>query len=341
MQLTRRAFVAATLGTPLANAARAADGFLRPPPSSTDPRYAAYSLQGAYAASESPLAMVLPRLRTRVLVFYPAGAPSGRLVVFSHGLLSEPQVYRALLGHWATHGFVVACPIHDDSLMERGLRMRSAAADGGAAWNLGGVAGDAEAWRARAQACISALDEVATISNAINMVALSERPLVAGHGFGAFTGMLLSGATARSKEGDTLAIPDQRFYASALLSPYGEGAFGLDASSWEGVARPVLAVTGKGDFDASGQDGIRRTDVFTKSPAGYKHLAMIRDATPGMFTGQRAGSDPRELMRFDDVKAVTTAFMKAYGYHDTQAFADICGDWFLQASLRRLDFAYR
>lgn len=341
MRLTRRTFVAAALGTPLSTAATSADGFLRPPPSSTDPRYATYSLQGSYAASDSPLAIELPQSRTRVLVFHPLSAPSGRFVVFSHGLLSEPQVYRALLGHWASQGFVVACPIHDDSLMERGLRMRSAAADGGAAWNLGGVAGDAEAWRSRAQACISTLNEVAAISNSINMVALSERPLIAGHGFGAFTAMLLSGATARSKDGETLAMPDQRFYGSVLLSPYGEGAFGLDAGSWEGVTRPVLAVTGKGDYDASGQDGNRRTDVFAKSPPGYKHLALMRDASPGMFTGQRAGTDPREAMRFDDVKAVTTAFMKAYGYHDAQAFSDICGDWFLQASLRRLDFIYR
>ena len=341
MQLTRRAFVAATLGASIPTGAVATDGFLRPPPSSTDPRYAAYSLQGTYAANESPLAMVLPRSRTRVLVFHPIAAPSGRFVVFSHGLLSEPQVYRALLAHWASHGFVIACPIHDDSLMERGLRMRSAAAAGGAAWNLGGVAGDAETWRTRAQACISALDDVAAISNAINMVALSERPLIVGHGFGAFTAMLLSGATARSKEGDTLAMAEQRFYGAALLSPYGEGAFGLDSASWKGVRCPILAVTGNGDSDASGQDGDRRADVFVKSPAGYKHLAMLRQATPSMFAGQRAGMDPKESMRFDDVKAVTTAFMKAYGYHDTQAFGDICGDWFLQASLRRLDFSYR
>lgn len=339
MPLTRRAFVAACMVAPAAKTR--ADDFLRPPPSSTDPRYAGYSLQGSYAPTESPIAMTLPGSGTRVLVFHPLGAPSGRLVVFSHGLLSEPQVYRALLSHLASHGFIVACPIHDDSLMERGLRLRSAAVNGGAAWNLGGISGDTDAWRARAHACASVLDGAAAVSNAVNMVALSERPIIVGHGLGAFTAMLLMGASAKARDGQSLALPDARFYGGAMLSPYGEGAFGLDGTSWAGMTRPLLAVTGKGDFDASGQDGDRRADVFSKTPPGYKHLAMLRDASPSMFSGQRATTEPKELMRFDDVKAVTTAFLKAYGYHDQQAFSDIVGDWFLQASQRRLDFSYR
>lgn len=339
MSLTRRGFAAACMAAPFSFAR--ADDFLRPPPSSTDPRYAMYSLQGSYAPTEAPVGLALPASGTRVLVFHPLGAPSGRLAVFSHGLLSEPQVYRSLLSHLASHGFIVACPIHDDSLMERGLRLRSAAVDGGAAWNLGGISGDADAWAARARACASVLDEASVVSNAVNMVALTERPLLVGHGLGAFTAMLLMGASARSGNGRVLSLADQRFYGAALLSPYGEGAFGLDANSWSGMMRPILAVTGKGDFDASGQDGDRRADVFNKTPPGYKHLAMLRDASPSMFSGQRARTEPKELMRFDDVKAVTTAFLKAYGYHDRQAFADIVGDWFLQASMRRLDFSYR
>ena len=135
---------------------------------------------------------------------------SGRLAIFSHGLLSEPQVYRSLLSHLASHGFIVACPIHDDSLMERGLRMRSAAVDGGAAWNLGGISGDADAWAARARACASVLDEASVVLNAVNMVALTERPLLVGHELGAFTAMLLMGASARSGDGRARAPASAR-----------------------------------------------------------------------------------------------------------------------------------
>src|SRR3546814_8077628 len=65
-------------------------------------------------------------------------------------------------------------------------------------------------------------------------------------------------------------------------------------------------------------------------------LAWWETGTHSMYTGQRARSDSAERLLFEDVKAVTTAFLVAYGFYDEEAFASVSGNLFQRVSRERV-----
>jgi hypothetical protein len=99
--------------------------------------------------------------------------------------------------------------------------------------------------------------------------------------------------------------------AFVLISPQGRGAL-LDESSWKGMTRPAVVVTGSNDLGRSGQPVKWRLDPFHLSPGQDKYLLFVDGAHHGFggITGTRGyrnagAANPNHLAY---VQSVTTAF---------------------------------
>lgn len=336
--LTRRAVLAGLAGAAVPGVARA-QMVLRPPAAGTDVRYVRYSQDGPKLGGENAKVIAIPDLGFKAAVHTPRAA-EGRLVVFSHGALADPQFYRPLLSHWASHGFVVVAPIHDDSVIERGLLARRDDPRTGTSWEIKRLLGDANAWQQRAIMCSDILNATETISRLVGCRIVSDRAVIAGHDYGAYCAQLMLGMTADSDDGG-LDMPDKRYTAAIALSPQGTGIMGLTEKSWAKVERPMMWGVAGLENDANKQGFAAKQDAFKYAPGNYRHLALEPDAGAQWFSGQKARVNRDESARFDDLKAVTLAFLFAYVNQEEQAFKDLYGDFFGMATSRRLELASR
>jgi len=312
---------------------------IRPEMRGVDPRYAAYATVGPYTFPESPISF--RTARSNMVVFHPEGARSARIVVFSHGALADPLTYAALLRHWASHGFVVAAPLHEDAVIENGLKLRRSSAAGVAEWQIGNLLEDEKAWRERTDACSACLDAIPLLSKATGIRVMDERPVIAGHGYGSFIAQILLGARVKGGDGGPAEYVDTRFFSGILMSPQGAGVMRLDKESWAGVANPLLSLIAPNERDFTGQPPEARLDPYRLSKAGYKHLGRLRGGDGTTFSGRSAGSSPEQGALFTVIKAITTGFLHAYSSYDETAFADMGSDFFERMSLGVIDEARR
>jgi pimeloyl-ACP methyl ester carboxylesterase len=105
--------------------------------------------------------------------------------------------------------------------------------------------------------------------------------ILIGHSMGAATTMLEAGAVATFGR-----FGSDRFDTYVALSPQGVGVF-WTATSWTGVRKPVLMITGTRDKGADG-DYTTRLSAFQNMPAGPHRLAIIDSANHMQMSG---GSD--------------------------------------------------
>src|SRR5690606_18158863 len=130
-------------------------------------------------------------------------------------------------------------PIHDDSVIERGLIARSRDVKGHSRWEFGKLLNDVGAWGGRARSCGIVIDSVPILSRTLGIEIEAERPIIVGHDYGAYTAQILLGASVSTSEGGGPRVfADSRFFAGILLSPQGSGTMGLTPDSWNQVARP-------------------------------------------------------------------------------------------------------
>lgn len=303
-----------------------------------DSDYIRYARSGPYRTNQDPvytwIGLSESDDKVQVLVTWSRDISNPRLIVFSHGAVTEPHLYRYLYMHWASHGYIVVAPVHDDSVIRRGLSIRQADAHGGAIWDFSGLLHDFELWENRTRACSSVLDEVPVLNRTFGIEINAERPIIIGHSYGAFTAQLLLGATVRTQRGEANYM-DPRWAGSILMSPQGAGIMGLHEQSWVSLSRPLLVLTGGMDADASGQDAGRKADIFWRSPPKFKHFGYMANGDFTIYTGQSARPGNYEERLFADLRSVTTAFLKAYAEHDTTAYGHLLDDYF---SARTLEF---
>lgn len=337
--VSRRRMLAALLAATAVSPAKAAEPIITPlsPSATSRTRYARFANPGPRGYPQQPV-HIEPVPGLRLVAYMPPQAREARVVIFSHGELALPNVYSNLLAHWASHGFAVLAPIHDDSVIENGLRARRQNAQLGVSWDLDSLVADAEAWRLRARLCRAVLDVVPSLEKSSGVRLLTDRPIIAGHSYGAYTAQLLLGAKAVSETGEALEEAEPRFYAGMLLSSQGRGMMGLVDGSWDSLSRPFLLATGQGD---SGQDPSVKIEPFALSPAGNKHLAWFSRITPTLYSGQQVRPGTADELIFQDLLAVTTAFLVAYADYHPEVFAELSGDYYARLSERRLDMRYR
>jgi pimeloyl-ACP methyl ester carboxylesterase len=343
---TRRHFLAGggaiATATPLAALAGPQDDLVIAPVTPTsgqDTPYARFANQGAIGLPVGAL-RIEPKAGLRLDVYLPPHRTRGKVVIFSHGEEALPQIYARMLGHWASHGFAVIAPLHDDSVLVNGLKAHTQGARE-STWNVRAILDDTTSWRARTAAVKACLDALPVIEEETGFRMDDVRPIVVGHSFGAFTAQLIVGATASVADGTRLEARDPRFYGAVLLSPQGRGVLGLDDKSWTGVDRPLMVMTGNGDTDATGQTPEQKAEAFSLSPAGHKHLAWFDHVRPSTFTGQQVAAGSKEELVFFDILAMTTAFLVAYGDYDKETFSELSGKYFDDACDGRLATSYR
>lgn len=257
------------------------------------------------------------------------GASRHPLIVFSHGMGGSSDAFATPSEHWASHGYIVIHPTHDDSIKLRRARgekvtMQSFIAAGTRQVDPIGRVKDITLILDRLGELESRIDALIDKDGAGRID--RERVCMAGHSAGAFTTQMIVGVKmgGRLAALRTARFADPRIKCFIPISPQGVGMAGMNESSWHDVKLPMLAVTGSEDFSPiSNESPESRGHCFDYSAAtGNKYLLWIEGAKHSSFGGKLG--DPESVRHAVDVsmKCVTTAFLDAYLRADDRAL-----DW--------------
>ena len=333
--LERRRFLALMLAAaaPTALLAQEAENplILRPQIEGVDPRYSDYALVGPRLTPSAPFS--ISSGISDVAIFHPRDVKESRVVVFSHAALASPMTYVNLIWQWVSHGFTVLAPQHDDAVIENGPTIRKNTVGEVSKWPVDALLQDATAWKRRADACNACLEMGDLVEGATGVKLNLERPVIAGHGFGAYIAQLLVGATVEQAGAGRVSFRNPRFFSSISLSPQGPGVMGLKEDSWKEVASPCLYLLAEDDYDFTGQPYTEKGKAYKLAHPGYKHLGVLMGGTSTSFSGQMEKTSSREARIFEAIKAMSTAFLKAYADYDTQAFQDMKSHFFERMTL--------
>ena len=256
-------------------------------------------------------------------IYYPQGSGPFPVVIWSHGLYGSRQTYHALGEYWASYGYVVIHPSHDDSLQDGTLRE-----------GLRRALQDPRLIQGRPQDIsfvISSLTEIERAQPALKGKLDAARIGVGGHSYGAYTAEAIAGASVAVPGGKALqSFADKRVRAVVAMSPQGEGEMGLSRESWSGIRLPVLTVYGSLDFGSQRRTPDWRSQPFSYSPPGDKYDVELKGATHMTFTGPRGGGAEDKLFQCARMEAL--AFWDAYlkgdpaakRYLDSDALNQFC-----------------
>lgn len=273
---------------------------------------------------------------SRHYLFVPKDIKAFRVVVFSHGALSDPMSYKGLINHWVSHGFLVVAPIHDDAIIESGPTLRRNKAGQVSEWPISALLEDTVAWKTRIDRCVEALDAARDIAVDQGYELILDRVIVAGHGYGAYTAQMLMGATVTSKDGQRISFRDDRFFAGIAMSPQGPGIMGFDDDSWKDIDSPMLFLLAENDDDFTGQPWGVKAEAFNLCKPNYKHMGLVKGANPTVFSQGVDKAASKGVNIFHCVKAMSVCFLKAYGNYEEAAFKNMTNDFFEHNSLGKL-----
>ena len=268
-----------------------------------------------FSVGSIPMATLHDAQRNKDLnmaIEYPTRGGPYPVIVFSHGYGSSSEGYVALTEYWTGHGYIVIKPSHADAnLLRRILADRREARRarleelrtsgksrkeiqaeeakrpeetiGESLWEKETPA----AWENRAKDIELILDNLATLQDKypeLKGKMDTTKIGVAGHSYGAFTTMLVTGASSSKLN---TAFNDPRIKAAIAMSPQGIGdQYGLTAESWKNVKTPILFMTGSLDSGIVNHDDPKwRHDPFQYSPAGDKYFISFEGARHTTFTG--------------------------------------------------------
>ena len=148
------------------------------------------------------------------------------------------------------------------------------------------------------------------------------RIAVAGHSFGAYTTRTISGArvdlcpNAATVSGLPVNWPHRNVsfrseipVAFMALSPQGPGRFGFSATSWAGLNRPDITMSGDGDF-TQGEQPSDRIIPYELMPAGDKWLMYIGSTAAAHDVFNLNNNAQPDLV--NQVRSTGLAFMDTY-----------------------------
>jgi predicted dienelactone hydrolase len=256
------------------------------------------------------------------------------VIVFSHGAGGSGQNYAPLTWFWASHGYVVIQPTHDDSIALR--REKGEPLPSGPRELIEEYRFNYEDWIDRVADVRLVIDSLPELPKELRDKIDRNRIGVGGHSYGAFTTQMIGGVRLNIPgQKPAQSFADERPRALLLLSPQGKSENGLTESSWAEVSRPMMSMTGS--KDGLGLLPRWREDPFNYSPPPDKYLVFIEGAFHMSFTGalaepQGAQGPRRQLISqltagtdqkavFDYVKIASIAFWDAYLKHDATAKA--------------------
>jgi predicted dienelactone hydrolase len=275
------------------------------------------------------------------ILFSTTGGPFP-VIVFSHGAGGSGQNYFPLTGFWATHGYVIIQPTHNDSITPR--REKGEAVPASPRELIDEYRFNYEDWGNRVRDITLVLDSLGYLEKRVPQLKgkMDQKRIgVGGHSHGAYTTQMIGGALVDIPNGPRAqSFRDDRPQALMLLSPQGKNQNGLTEQSWKSMSRPMISMTGSNDTGAMGQMASWRKDPFTYSPPGDKYHVFIDGALHMSFTGiltQSQANPARPFLNqlaqrtdqkavFDYVKIASIAFWDAYLKSDVKAKAYLKSD---------------
>ena len=276
------------------------------------------SASGPYSASAVDDVVLHDQQRNKDLhlrIYYPDGVGTFPVIVFSHGYSGSKDGYTGLTRFWAEHGYVTLQPTHDDSFALRrqqgGLRALREAIG-----NMEEEIDDPNAWANRVRDITFVMDSLGDFERRVPGLKGKMDPKqigVGGHSFGAYTTMLIGGATVDIPDGPQgKSYADARPKALLVISGQGISRMGLTEHSWTKITRPMMVMTGSRDRGFKGQDPDWRKQPYDFSPAGDKFFVYIEGASHMTFTGRPAEMGREPAAPFEDAKISSLAFWDTY-----------------------------
>lgn len=264
-----------------------------------------------------------------VRVSYPVQPGKPPIILLSHGAYGDKDGYEPLVNQWASHGYVVIQPTHDDSMKffakERGRHARAnRSSTDERKVDLQEAFEDFKkrsfkAWRERPRDFSFILDSLREIERQLPALeGFSEQSNIGmfGHSYGAHTAMILGGTVI----GGSTEFHDKRIKNFIVASAQGvesglDGVSAMDENSWENFNSPMMNITGTEDPGRNGEPHTWRFSSFVLSPPNDKYLMVIDGGHHGFggIAGRRfegSGPDNEEHVRW--VKAACLAFWDAY-----------------------------
>lgn len=288
-------------------------------------QFAIHARIGEYAEVDTPVLINFDDKSLQLWVYVSPNVPRAKLLVFSHDILVEPQIYLPLFKFLTTHGYAVVAPVHEDSFLSEGLSAQENDILGNTSWDFSSLSENSLIWEKRTDDCNKAVEKTPEISNTLATAIDYSYPVIIGHGLGAFTTQLLLGAPAKTstKENgkqEIFQLENSYWGAAVLLSPYGSGMLGLSEDSWKNIEVPFLIVTGKEDRDLSLQDFEKKSEMYYQAPGFYRHLGILEKGDHTIFSGQRAIKNTKEYEIFKDIKGTINLFLSAYMNANADAY---------------------
>jgi len=295
------------------------------PPVPAPTRFISYS-----AVSLAPPHRIKPM---EIRVSAPVEGERLPVLLFSHGhgasnFLSSMRGYGPLVDFYASHGFAVIQPTHQDS---KTLALDPTGPEG------------ALFVRSRAQDMHAIVDDLDRIETEVPGLAgrLDKTRIAAvGHSLGAHTVAMLAGMKVTdAKTGEAIDLSESRVRTAVMFSPPGDGR---DLAAWakehypelgsndfSGMNCPSLVLTGDGDFSANfseRQDW--RADAYRLSPAP-KCLLTLFGAQHSF--GGISGYDVKEATDENpalvaEVQRITWAYLRSGLFPDDPAWRIIADE---------------
>ncbi|HMI52491.1 MAG TPA: hypothetical protein VK525_13325 [Candidatus Saccharimonadales bacterium] len=255
-------------------------------------------------------------------VFYPTDLGRFPVIIFSHGAGGSQNCCEVLTKHWASYGYIIIQPTHDDSALgrrnsgEENMRPLQAIRDALRRPAL---------WENRPRDITFVVDSLPELEKRVPALAEkidANRIGVAGHSMGSFAAEAVAGATVDLPSRPATSFLDHRVKAVLCLSPEASGQFGLSDESFAKISVPYLGVTGSKDSLGPLASPDWHKLPFRLSPVGDKYHLFIDGANHMSFTGTRALA-ATEVPQADAILGYTNsaalAFWDAYLKTDARA----------------------
>ena len=285
--------------------------------------------------------------RVPIKVHYPRSPGRFPLVIFSHGGGGNWDSNILQAQHLAGHGYVVLCTEHVYSNTTRVLYYMRRRTEGmSLAEALGRITTDPNAVLERPKDISFAIDRAeewdrgdGELKGRID----TDRVVIVGHSFGAYTALVACGAQPILDHLDPPPPPgkglagdcsDARITIGIAFSPQGTGGPFFGKESFKAVNRPMLLMSGSEDLQ-KGVKGIlpaeTRREAFELMPAGEKHLLWLTGADHLGFsdTGEprRQPQSPVHADMQRIARAITLVFCNAMLKGDEVAKAHLDEDY--------------
>ena len=215
-------------------------------------------------------------------------------VVFSHGLGGDCESYKYIGEFFAAHGFKSIHPTHlgiDASLLKEKRPF--------------------QVLKEAAETQINLLNPPLDIKFILDEMQL-ENVAMAGHSFGSYTTLALSGQDV-SKLGQYMDFVDSRVECAIAISPH--AVLNSPAEAYDDIKIPILHITG--NFDDSPFRFFNPADrriPFDNISAGNQYLIVFKHADHMVFAAQRKGNkfSANDINIMKITCAASLEFLKKY-----------------------------